>query len=380
MPVQDWFLTTTAFQQNVLQNNSLQHAAAGPSPDTILMNGTNGANGGTPGVATLTPGKLHRLRLINTAVDNSIRVSLDGHQMQVITSDLVPIHPEFADSVLLGTGQRYDVIINATQPVGNYWLRATAEAGCQSGNNGAGQYIIRYEGAPNANPSSTAGTLSSGCNPPGVLTPFVSNTVGSVQEFQSQASSLDVNLELPGTTTNNQNIVTWGINLTAIDVQWDIPTLQYVKTGNTSYPVTDNLIELPNEGIWTYWIIQEVEGGPVSINHPMHLHGHDFYVLGNGTGTFDKTADPANLLYDNPTRRDTTMLPAGGWVVIAFPTDNPGAWLFHCHIAWHISEGLGVQFLEAKSSIDIPADFTNQCNAWNTYYNHAVYKQDDSGL
>ncbi len=26
------------------------------------------------------------------------------------------------------------------------------------------------------------------------------------------------------------------------------------------------------------------------------------------------------------------MLPAGGWLVIAFPTDNPGAWLLHCHI------------------------------------------------
>lgn len=40
------------------------------------------------------------------------------------------------------------------------------------------------------------------------------------------------------------------------------------------------------------------------------------------------------------------MLPAGGWLVLAFETDNPGAWLMHCHIAWHVSEGLAVQFLE----------------------------------
>ena len=78
---------------------------------------------------TLTLGKLHRLRIINTAIDNAIRVSIDGHQMQVITADFVPIHSVFTDSVLLGVAQRYDVIINATQPVGHYWMRAVAEVG-----------------------------------------------------------------------------------------------------------------------------------------------------------------------------------------------------------------------------------------------------------
>jgi FtsP/CotA-like multicopper oxidase with cupredoxin domain len=31
------------------------------------------------------------------------------------------------------------------------------------------------------------------------------------------------------------------------------------------------------------------------------------------------------------------MLPPGGWLVIAFQTNNPGAWLMHCHIV-RISE------------------------------------------
>lgn len=26
------------------------------------------------------------------------------------------------------------------------------------------------------------------------------------------------------------------------------------------------------------------------------------------------------------------MLQSGGWIVLAWQTDNPGAWLFHCHI------------------------------------------------
>jgi hypothetical protein len=60
------------------------------------------------------------------------------------------------------------------------------------------------------------------------------------------------------------------------------------------------------------------------------------------------------LNFDNPPRRDTATLPASGWLVLAFPANNPGAWLMHCHIAWHISEGLGVQFLEAKNQIALP--------------------------
>jgi FtsP/CotA-like multicopper oxidase with cupredoxin domain len=41
------------------------------------------------------------------------------------------------------------------------------------------------------------------------------------------------------------------------------------------------------------------------------------------------------------------MLPANGYLVIAFITGNPGAWLIHCHIAWYIGLGLGSQFLES---------------------------------
>lgn len=96
------------------------------------------------------------------------------------------------------------------------------------------------------------------------------------------------------------------------------------------------------------------------------------------------------------------MLPAGGWLVIAFPTDNPGAWLMHCHIvrlsfcipfskprkglieiqAWHIGEGLGVQFLESKDNIPtVPADYQSTCDAWKSYYHgNPLYLQEDSGL
>ncbi|KAL2106341.1 hypothetical protein VUR80DRAFT_6870 [Thermomyces stellatus] len=77
----------------------------------------------------------------------------------------------------------------------------------------------------------------------------------------------------------------------------------------------------------------------------MHLHGHDFFALGRSDALpnpigqtfrpFDPATDTGKLRFDNPTRRDTTVLPALGWLALSFRADNPGAWLFHCHIAWH---------------------------------------------
>ena len=45
------------------------------------------------------------------------------------------------------------------------------------------------------------------------------------------------------------------------------------------------------------------------------------------------------------------LLPAAGFLVVAFKTDNPGAWLMHCHIAWHLNMGLGMQILERRKEI-----------------------------
>ena len=38
--------------------------------------------------------------------------------------------------------------------------------------------------------------------------------------------------------------------------------------------------------------------------------------------------------------------------MIAFKTDNPGAWLVHCHIARHAAEGLALQILERQKDAD----------------------------
>lgn len=176
--------------------------------------------------------------------------------------------------------------------------------------------------------------------------------------------------------------------------------MQYVFDGNSTYPDSYDVIQIPNEGVvstivhssgasrcnvndsqWTYWVIQVLSDAP-PVPHPIHLHGHDFFVLGSGSGTLDLSTASSSLNFDNPSRRDTAILPGGGYLVIAFEANNPGLWIMHCHIAWHISEGLGVQFMEAKGSMVMPdkTQFDSQCAKWRTYSSTMLYPQIDSGL
>lgn len=62
------------------------------------------------------------------------------------------------------------------------------------------------------------------------------------------------------------------------------------------------------------------------MGHPMHLHGHKFWFLGTGTGTFPyATAQeaPKSLInLQNPPYRDTVELPSSGWAVIRYAHEN----------------------------------------------------------
>lgn len=109
--------------------------------------------------------------------------------------------------------------------------------------------------------------------------------------------------------------------------------------------------------------------------------GHDFFVLAAGTGTYASSG--AVLQTSNPPRRDVTMLPAAGYLALAFQADNPGAWLMHCHIGWHTAEGFGLQFVERYSEVAALYDATtlqSQCDAWDAYTSANLVVQDDSGV
>lgn len=87
-------------------------------------------------------------------------------------------------------------------------------------------------------------------------------------------------------------------------------------------------------------------------------------------------------------RRDTATLPAGGYLVLAFESDNPGAWLMHCHIPFHIAAGFGIQFLERApeipSTLGSLDGLQETCKSWvnfrSQFYPDGILINGDSGL
>jgi FtsP/CotA-like multicopper oxidase with cupredoxin domain len=111
-------------------------------------------------------GKRYLLRLVNPQADGWLKFSIDNHDFLVVANDLVPlvpIVPYRTNNVIITSGQRYDIVVEANQGIAqgiaNYWMRATPQVSpCQAPEN---EYpnnirgIIRYEGA-----STTADPIS----------------------------------------------------------------------------------------------------------------------------------------------------------------------------------------------------------------------------
>ncbi|KAH8900905.1 hypothetical protein GQ53DRAFT_132912 [Thozetella sp. PMI_491] len=398
LSISDWYygaVDAILWRVNNPSNPFIPGFPGSPPPsDNVLFNGKNinpkGA-GGSYQKITLTPGKLHLLRLINPSVENTFTVTLVGHTFQIVATDFVPITPVTVSSLYIAVGQRYDVIINASQAVGNYWFNVSYSSGpCGLSNNPKPAAIFSYSGAPSANPT-TPGTVppDTHCADPLTYSPVVTRTAPVASFTPSAADTLNTNIQINSSIAR----VFWPVNGSPMNVSWNNPTLAYVKSGTTaSMPRAENVVSVPNGNTLTFWLIQNNS----SIPHPVHLHGHDFLVLGaspalanpipptNKLRPYNPATDAASLKGNNPTRRDTTVLPAWGWLVVAYTTNNPGAWLFHCHVAWHVSQGLSIQFLEQLSAIPSAVnlnDLQPNCNNWAAYFpSQDPFHQEDSGI
>jgi len=65
-----------------------------------------------------------------------------------------------------------------------------------------------------------------------------------------------------------------------------------------------------------------------SVNHPMHLHGYSFYVVGTGVNNFDNETDPKGFNLVDPPEVNTFGVPKKGWLAIRFVANNPGIFFF----------------------------------------------------
>lgn len=100
LPMTDWF-HTPMFTVNALA----LHAGGPPTADNVLVNGSmTSIAGGQYATTTLTPGKKHLVRFINTGINNFLHVSLDNHPFTVISADFVPIVPYTTTSLVIAVG------------------------------------------------------------------------------------------------------------------------------------------------------------------------------------------------------------------------------------------------------------------------------------
>lgn len=71
-------------------------------------------------------------------------------------------------------------------------------------------------------------------------------------------------------------------------------------------------------------------------HHPIHIHGHTFTVL---------ELDGKRVA--EPFHTDTVLLGKNGSAKAAFVADNPGRWMYHCHVIEHMKTGL-MGYIEVK--------------------------------
>jgi iron transport multicopper oxidase len=76
--------------------------------------------------------------------------------MTIIEADGISVEPLVVDSLTIFASQRYSFILTANATVGNYWIRAIPNHAITLGTDGGtNSAILRYDGAPIEDPSTT---------------------------------------------------------------------------------------------------------------------------------------------------------------------------------------------------------------------------------
>jgi len=396
----------------------------------------------------VTQGQRYRFRLIGAQGVYPFRFSIQSHTMTVIATDGSPIVPiENVTYVIVNSGERYDVVVHANNEPDNYWIWAeTLENANLSGNEvfytpiskHRAEAILQYRGIG----SSIAETDQlRTCTPSTCLAincPFKQYGRNirciNADEFESLADHIiPQSVYFPDTTlfynfgddgeTSTERDALDGINFR---FPANPPLTEYAafqKSGamcpNTrgcnhdveSFCSCTQVIDISNqprgsvvEIVLTNRAVER--NSPDGTSHPVHLHGHNFYVVKIGYPTYDANGRfetvnddiecimqsndpcPENFITiqdvatnpmkqvvrwtnmsrpikldaknKNYVRKDTVIVPFGGYTVIRFIVDNPGWWFFHCHIEIHQLEGMSAVVRELPN--ELPPEFSNNNN------------------
>jgi FtsP/CotA-like multicopper oxidase with cupredoxin domain len=345
---------------------------------------------------------------------------VDEHELSLVASDGFDLEPYTAESFVIWPGERFDFLIIANRPIGNYWVRAELLAT----NNIApvAEAILRYDGASDIDPTSTKATCTKSkpciiancpypyfpqehvyCKP---FSDMKSRTENPAPEFDETSQNYFLNFGFPGNdwrpgSVNGRTFESPTVNALTQPKQWQSKCDRSKCGDNKICKCTYALKFNGMDGQRTIQMVLSSLGiGGNDCAHPIHVHGHSFHVIKQGFGQYNETA--AQFIYPNtdidcrgdpdPLKsfcnnakwankdwtsgkipgaelkrapiKDTITVPGGGYTVIRFKADNPGLWLMHCHMDPHDMAGMRFLLNETFSQIPkVPRDLP-RCNSY----------------
>lgn len=240
----------------------------------------NGRTPGAPRQFTARPGQRIRIRFVNAGADTAFRVAVGGHRMTVTHGDGYPVTPVTTDALLLGMGERVDVML--TLGDGVFPIVASAE-----GKDCRGRALIRTGGGGVPSTDATVSELGR-------------QVVLGTDLTAAEAA------RLPDGDVDRWHAVALGGSMTAY--RWTI-------NGRT-FPDSSPLPVRAGERVRLRFINETM------MFHPMHLHGHTFGLVDGGA------------------RKDTVIVRPMETLDVDLDADNPGQWALHCHNIFHAEAGM----------------------------------------
>ncbi|KAJ9548389.1 hypothetical protein OSB04_020932 [Centaurea solstitialis] len=370
-------------------SQAIQTGAGPNNSDTFTINGLPGPSKNCSSNETyrlrVKPGKTYLLRLINAALNDELFFRVANHTFTIVDVDANYVKPFRTDTIFIGPGQTTNVLFETKTLSSNQkFLMAarpysTAAPGTFDNTTVIG--VLEYNIGTSSKNSSDIKALRPPPLPAINATAYVANWTNSLRSLANSRFPANVPRTIQrrfffavglGTSPCPANQTCQGPNGTKFkagvnNVSFTMPTIAmlqahffgrsngvyttdlpttplipYNYTGttpnNTMVANGTKVVVLPfNTTVEVVLQGTSTLGGE---NHPLHLHGYDFFVVGQGTGNFNSTTDPPKFNLVDPVQRNTVGVPSGGWVAIRFQADNPGVWFMHCHIEIHLTWGL----------------------------------------
>ena len=131
---------------------------------------------------------------------------------------------------------------------------------------------------------------------------------------------------------------------------YDVPDSQFCNSSNRhcdpdKYCECIHVLDIPLGSLVEMVLIDNGNVFYPIANHPTHLHGYMFNLIGmdqigrNFSIDKFKEADALGKVrrkLNRPVFKDVLTTPSGGYTIIRIFADNPGVWLMHCHIDYHM--------------------------------------------